>query len=351
MAYQVSECLAENLWKYQIPQCGSYEPSVRHAIIAVGTMHEQFAIMYSALPGDPRLEPHELEAQSRFADRHYAVAISELSKLRAESPECSEIALINCILFVYLDFLRGNFSTAMLHLHNGMEILGKWQKELDLSLIAEGSLKWNILQVFHHLSFQTSPNEYHLSDRTPDYGPDPTTFTDLFGAQICIEHLAQQSLRLIRLAAIRSLSPIDLASLVDLEQQVNKHMGKLDGWSQRLNILVSSFGDNLTSEEDDSIHSLRGMHLSSLIWLSASGLGSTVSEGKYRFDLIVDLAQKLQAWRYHRGLPRHWTEFSWRAVTVAPLHYVATKCQDLGPRLRAKRVLMETYPILGQDER
>lgn len=350
MADKLSEWLAENFWKYQIPQCGSYEPSVRHAMIAVGAMREQLAILCSALPGDPRLDPRALEAQSQFADKHYNIAISELSRFLAERPECSEIALINSILFVILDRLRGNFSTAVLHLHNGMEILGRWQKGLDLSMMAEGSLESNILLVFHHLSFQTSPNEYHLSDKTPDYSPDPTRFTGLYEARICIQHLLQQSLRLIRLGAVRSLNPQDLESLADLEQDVQEHMAKLDGWSQRLNMLLLSFGDNLTVEEDESIHELRGIHLVSLMWLGA-GLGCTTSEGKDRFHLIVDLAENLQTWRYHRVLPGNWTEFAWHTGIMPPVHYVAMKCQDPALRSRAKGILIEACPNLGQGDR
>jgi hypothetical protein len=178
--------MTESFWKYQIPQCGSYEPSVRHAIIACGTIHEQDSILSSALSGDPRLEPHALEAQRQFADRHYAIAMSELSKLMTERPECSEIALINCLLLVLLCFVRGNFSTAVLHLHNGMEILSRWPMGLDFSTMPNGSLESNIIQVFHHLSFKTAPSEYHLSDATPNFCHGPIFFTTLPEAEISL---------------------------------------------------------------------------------------------------------------------------------------------------------------------
>jgi hypothetical protein len=277
------------------------------------------------------------------------MAISELSKLLAARPESSEIALINCILFVMLDFVRGNFSTAVLHLHNGMEILGKWRKQLDFSMMVEGSLESNILQVFHQLSFQTTPEEFHLNiDDEPDYGPDPTSFTGLLGAQMSIEHLSQQSLRLIRLGAVLSLTPQDFARIATLELDVKEHTARLDGWSQRLDKLMFSLGDNLTADEEESIHELRVMHLSSLMWLDAA-LGCTSSEAKDRFDRIVDLADALQDWRYHRGRPSNWTRFGWEAGILPPVYFVATKCED--PRLRKKAValLLKAAPHLGQD--
>lgn len=349
-ANKLSEWLAENFWKYQIPQCGSYEPSLRHAMIAVATVHEQFTILNSASPGDPRLDPHALEAQRQFADKHHNIAISELRNLLAARPESSEIALINSVLFVMLEFVRGNFSTAILHLHNGMEILGKWRKELDFSTMVEGSLESNILQVFHHLSFQTEPSEYHLTDETPDYGPDPTSFTGLLGAQISIEHLSQQRLRLIRLGAVLSLNPQNLARIAAFEQELKGHTARLDGWSQRLDMLLPSLGDDLTMEEEESIHELRTVHLSSLMWLGA-GLGCTSMEAKDRFHSIVNLAESLQTWRYHRGLPSNWTKFGWVAGILPPVYFVATKCQDSRLRKKAVALLMRTSPHLGQDER
>jgi hypothetical protein len=348
-ANKLSEWLTESFWKYQIPQCGSCEPSLRHAMIAVAAVHEQFTILNSAIPGDPRLDPYKLETQRQFADKHHNMAISELSKLLAARPESSEIALINCALFVMLDFVRGNFSTAVLHLHNGMEILGKWRRELDVTMMVEGSLEFNILQVFHHLSFQTEPNEYHLDvDECPDYGPDPTSFTGLLGAQISIEHLSQQSLRLIRLGAVLSLNPQDLARIAALDQEVKEHTSRLDGWSQQLDMLLSSLGDDLTAEEEETIHELRIMHLSSLMWLGA-GLGCTSSEAKDRFDTIVDLADTLQDWRYRRCLPSNWTRFGWETGILPPVYFVATKCQDSRLRKKAVALLLKAAPYLGQE--
>lgn len=348
-ANKLSEWLTESFWKYQIPQCGAYEPSLRHAMITVAAVHEKFTILNTALPGDPRLDPCALDAQRQFADKHHNLAISELSKLLTARPECSEIALINCILFVMLDFVRGNFSTAVLHLHNGMEILGKWRKGLDFSQMVDRSLESNILQVFHHLSFQTEPTEYHLNiDDSPDYGPDPTSFTGLLGAHISIEHLSQQSLRLIRLGAVISLKPQDFPRVAALEQDVKEHTARLDGWSQRLDALVSLMGDDLALEEEECIHELRVMHLSSLMWLGAA-LGCTSLEAKDRFDRIADLADALQDWCYHRGLPSNWTRFGWEAGILPPVYFVATKCEDARLRKKAVALLLKAAPHLGQD--
>ena len=348
-ANKLSDWLTESFWKYQIPQCGSHEPSLWHAMIAVAAVHEQFTILNAAIPGDPRLDPNALEAQRQFADKHHNMAISELSKLLAARPESSEIALINCALFVILDFVRGNFPTAVLHLHNGMEILGKWRKELDFPFMVEGSLESNILKVFHHLSFQTEPNDYHLDvDECPDYGPDPNGFTGLLGAQISIEHLSQQSLRLIRLGAVISLNPQDFDRISSFDREREEHMARLGSWSQRLGMLLSSLGDDLTSEEEESINELRIMHLSSLMWLGA-GLGCASSDVKDGCDTIADLADTLHDWRYRRGLPDNWTRFGWEAGVLPPVYFIATKCQDSRLRKKAVALLLRAAPYLGQD--
>jgi hypothetical protein len=51
------------------------------------------------------------DARQLYSAQHAHLAMSELSKLLSARPESTEIALMNCILFVMLDYMVGNFAS------------------------------------------------------------------------------------------------------------------------------------------------------------------------------------------------------------------------------------------------
>ena len=51
------------------------------------------------------------DSRQRYTAQHAQLAMSELSKILAARPEATEIAMMNCILFVLLDFMVGNFAS------------------------------------------------------------------------------------------------------------------------------------------------------------------------------------------------------------------------------------------------
>jgi hypothetical protein len=83
---------------------------------------------------------------------------------------------------------------------------------------------------------------------------------------------------------------------------VKEHTARLEAWPQRIEMLLSSLGNDLTADEEETIYELPIMHLSSLMWLGTA-LGCTSAEAKERFDSIVGVADAPQDSRYHRGLP------------------------------------------------
>jgi hypothetical protein len=107
------------------------------------------------------------------------ITVSELSRLVAERPGCAEIALINSVLFIMLDLLRGKlvhrsfvsfFTTQWKHLGGGKKDLitlqwlrGHWSRTSFCS---------STISAFKYR--QTSI----ISDRTPYCGLDPITFAN-----------------------------------------------------------------------------------------------------------------------------------------------------------------------------
>lgn len=94
------------------------EPSVRHALIALGYLH-------STEDGSMK------HARSKFAGqcesgillRHYNKSVRCLVDRMSDATYTPEIGLVTCLLFVCMDFLRGNYVSAFTHLTSGLKLI------------------------------------------------------------------------------------------------------------------------------------------------------------------------------------------------------------------------------------
>ncbi|KAF7879166.1 hypothetical protein EAF04_000365 [Stromatinia cepivora] len=118
-ATELSGYFDTSFWERLILQASVVDPSLRHAIIGLGALHEEFS--------DRRLDLATKCDAARssfgFATNQYAKAISHLRRSLAAGEQKPLTALMSCILFVCFDSLRGHFSSAIMHLQSGLKIL------------------------------------------------------------------------------------------------------------------------------------------------------------------------------------------------------------------------------------
>jgi hypothetical protein len=90
------------------------EPAILHAIVAVSAAHRTNVRRRQGLP----------EVQDDFALRQYTKAIRLLQPLLANADRASAMmVLVTCLLFTSLEYLRGQYKVAALHLHTGLRLL------------------------------------------------------------------------------------------------------------------------------------------------------------------------------------------------------------------------------------
>ena len=102
-----------------IMQLAHSDDTVKHAVVALGSLGEQLAKYRS-------LSPLALDRDSRlhFARVQNAKAIHQLRKQLSDGQQQSiELALIACFLFVIFDFLLGDDESSYAHLKAGLNIL------------------------------------------------------------------------------------------------------------------------------------------------------------------------------------------------------------------------------------
>jgi hypothetical protein len=101
------------------------EPAVRHALIALGYLH-------STESGSLKHARSRFTAltESKTFLRHYNMSVKSLVDRMGQSGYTTEIGLVTCLLFVCMEFLRGNHHTAFTHLINGLDIITERKKEI-----------------------------------------------------------------------------------------------------------------------------------------------------------------------------------------------------------------------------
>jgi hypothetical protein len=146
-AAELSGYYDSSFWESLILAASAQEPSLRHAVIAIGALHSDFSqkkLGYST--------PSPDDYGTEFALSQYAKAIGALRRSLSSGKQEPLTALMSCILFVCFDSLRGWFESAMVHLQSGLRILRdmRMRDAKDDHIIED-----NIAPLFMRLSIQS----------------------------------------------------------------------------------------------------------------------------------------------------------------------------------------------------
>ena len=103
-------------WDRHVLQASFSAPAIRHAMLALSSVHEKLGLR--------DVNATEIKTCERFALYHYNQAVSFLLKesFSGEQPDFS-IILSSCLLFISLEFLQGNYKSALIHFRSGLKIL------------------------------------------------------------------------------------------------------------------------------------------------------------------------------------------------------------------------------------
>ncbi|PQE13475.1 putative UPC2 Regulatory involved in control of sterol uptake protein [Rutstroemia sp. NJR-2017a WRK4] len=145
-AAELSGYYDSSFWERLVLAACAQKPSLRHAVIALGALHEDFS-RKGMVPSIPPAE----DPNHPFAMKQYGKAMGALRRSLANGKEDPLTALMSCILFFCFDSLRGWFESAMAHLQSGLGILRDMRRSSTGNHIVEDS----IAPLFKRLSIQS----------------------------------------------------------------------------------------------------------------------------------------------------------------------------------------------------
>jgi hypothetical protein len=120
--HQLAGFFESPFWERLVLQTGQHEPAIRHALVAIGSLHMQ---QQDKRPSGRR------DIEKIFALQQYNLAIRSLLALASRSPEGQgvssrvpvDVCLISSILFACFENMQGHHKEAGCHITGGVKLL------------------------------------------------------------------------------------------------------------------------------------------------------------------------------------------------------------------------------------
>ncbi|KIV79641.1 hypothetical protein PV11_07190 [Exophiala sideris] len=347
-------------WTQLVLKVGQEEPVVRNAIIALGTLHEDYQDRCGKY--SPQLTD---DVSFRHALKLYGDALRDLNqRLNKPSNGNAKLAIISSILFACFEVLRRNNMAAVIHYQQGMRAL---IRQMNLPENNESALTTysanqqhgsqatfrevpndeldELLRVFARYDIQACTFSKDTAERLVTHvSPIPRVLpTDLTLAQVR-NHLDNL------LVAVYQLVKSDLrmyrywqAELVPLEWRTQREEGlqTFDTWTAALEDFFATHASRLTPSDIKSLLGLRLQMQTAVMMLRVcidAGPECTFDAYKDEFeDMVFKVEQMTSALSMMEAQPLEVesTPFTMELGVIHPLFFVACKCRDWDLRRRA----------------
>lgn len=338
--HAIAPSLAKSLdgvfWGVRVPQLLDQEPVIRHAVLAISALHEDFeATLYRRAVGHldnqttltTRLEPTSMmSARCEFALGHYNTAIRMVLEDRISNVET---LLTVSLLFTCIELLQGGTEAAAQHSQHGVQ------------LYQDHRLPSELATAFYHLSIFPQFFDGAVLEKVayPQQETCPVSIRDmdsLMQARQRLDIYMGRGARLLQVAAQRQWKGDNSYSRQELLAEQFEIRRCLDIWWQRFATLRSDLESTSLSESDAA-----AIRLLEARWLVSSILLDTCLKDRERecdnyledYRRIVQLAEKENAVRNasRASLP----SFSLDMGYLPLLYITCHKCRHLQLRVRA----------------
>jgi hypothetical protein len=336
-ANRMSENFEEDtFWKRSAPQLAHSEPAVFHALLAVNIVFEQ-AEQNKGVP---------VQQISPFAIESYNKAIQYVIRKDSLSNSDVYVSLVVCVLFVCLEFMRGDMSLSLRHIQGGFRILtdrnlptGSGGAGRAVSPGVADHLISDLSAMLSRLRVQTIlfdpsllPLEKPNEKSETFVGPIPLEFSSLAEARSQIANLGAQAMGLIYRTSRSKYSSGTLDEHLATQARLEVEFQQ---WRRAFENLVAKRRPTWRWQQVKAANIQLMQAISMSIWISTcvSPEQSAFDVFRSDFQTIINLAVETVG---HGML----SNFQFDMGVIPSLHFVGVKCR--WPQLRR-----QTLDILG----
>lgn len=310
-------------WDRLVLQVCYAEPAVKHAVLALSSLHQLYEVQ-----GRIAEEKQHLE----YATKQYNTALAHARDLVSRANDSNvQAILVACLIFICYENVRGNHKASQVHLQSGRSILNQRWETLSKQSKRSSDAR-EIARLFARLdlsamtfSSSRSPYQhyvcpyYDIENNLPEHA-----FKDVSEARApLIDHVRWWIYLLNQLSEASTNG--NLAALARINADVEKCKGRLAHWR----VCFEDAAERAPASSRLMIATLRLWHDLADLLIDAGFYGS-----ESRFDGLLP--------RFETML-RHGAEiieaesgsFSLELGTTMPLFVVASRCRDPTIRRRA----------------
>lgn len=344
-------------WNTLVFQASMSQPAVLHAILTLSAVHKE-NVYDDSLTKDG----DSVNKQEQFMLRHYVKAIRCLQPHFSSKDRASvRVALITCIIFVCLEFLRGHFQSAQSHLQNGLKVLREWQGSCHKDGILLMKPSWNsvddwLVEAFSRLQFQgelfkQTYRHSFLVLQVVELEPIGFTFHSVNQAWRHIERLLNETFRLTEEARqlVSDEATIEQPSaLLWRQYHIQEELARwIDAYEASKDRLQCQIPDDRVLPLLHEYHTMTTIMVAVCLSPDESIYDSCTDQFVFlisqsakmwemRSSMLAPRPQK--RFRNHMDMPRSLVDVGW----IPPLYYTALKCRSHRVRLHAIRLIEST---------
>ncbi|KAH8738410.1 hypothetical protein BGZ61DRAFT_512776 [Ilyonectria robusta] len=338
-------------WTQTVLQSAHAYPTVRCSLNAVSSLYE----VYLRNEHKSHKSQAILDTQtSQLALAEYTKAVNVLSKdLMANRLPCQPV-LICCLLFVWLEFLRNDFITALRHLKSGLSILeGIHNSSSPSNTPPFGDIDDSILYIFTRLQLQATIHGCPSSDfnlvalKCPleaTIGPVPPLFLTLVDARRCLDMKLISTTQFIRRKQNfeRQHGPDAPLSLEWAEMLLSRdlYLSEFEQWQNALQNSPNLMTDGSISEP--GVLSLKVDHRMAVMMMKMLFAETEMAYDNCNNDFrcLLTLSEQLL---HHSARDTTLPTLSLDSAVIPSLFYITLKCREPNIRHRAM-LLLGTAP-------
>ncbi|KAK4189562.1 transcriptional regulatory protein moc3 [Podospora australis] len=341
-APSLSADLDNAFWRHLVLQICQSEPAVRHAVLAVSSLHEGMV--------QNTLMPHvnnDNETRSSFALYQYNRAIACLLDQMRTVNARPLVPLLTCVLFVCIELMQSKDTESLIHLEQGRQILSQLGPRVSGRSPEIDLIKQHLVPIYTRLSLTSlmlggAPVPIPAPLKT--FTEVPMVFENVDEVRYALYDFMDECLRFAKKSHVAKLGEIPREQMREFETEQDCLIRKL----AKFNIAFSMYRSTKARDAPPGSIALLQIHAhTTFIWIStALSQEETVFDNYVdTFSAIIPLATEFMNTlhspppvREHpsnkaMGAPsmadtrRISGLFTFEMHVIAPLYFVAVKCR------------------------
>lgn len=352
-----------DFWKRFVIPASMAEPALRHAMVAVGIFAERLegrgvnkitlaharAATTDSLPQLAPIRSRGSADGDLLALSNYNKSIGLLTNLVSSAAQTADVVLLACVLFVCVEFLRGDNEAAFRHFNGGMTII------MDLVSRKQSStgprplvdrVKSSILPAFNRLEMLSALFGNGASWPYPVALPDsvPAMFSSVSNARDSMVHLMNLSLRFVQTVQMLEYEPSAIpVSAYEEQAELLKY---LQLWRSRFSDFQAKHAQSLVADDFYVANVLEIQRTVAYTWISTLMNAYQCAHDAHipAYTAAIVLAEQIYGTGSMRiQHTRQTNAFLLDVEIVGPLYWMCVKCRHPAVRRRAIAVLRNMH--------